>query len=75
MWPDIFTTENIEGKSSAELCACGLIAWGNCQMRAPMPKSFGHVMVKIGQRLGIPALPENLRDYAYKIITESAVTK
>lgn len=65
-WPEIFTTENVEGKSKAGLCADGLCAWGNCHAGSKPPESFGRVMAKIGARLGISPTGDELMKWANK---------
>lgn len=60
IWPEIFQTENLEGKSNPELCADALMAWGHCHMGDEIPESFGRVLVQIGIRLGISPTDEEL---------------
>lgn len=66
MWPEIFTTEDVSGKSKSELCADGLCAWGNCCAGSKPPESFGRVLVKIGQKLDISPTGDELMKWAKK---------
>ena len=66
-WPDIFTTENLDGKSDQELCADALCAWGNCYLAQP-PESFGRVMEAIGKRLHVPPLADDLMEYSNRFV-------
>ena len=70
MWPDIFKTENIEGRSDAALLSDALCAWGCCHMGAEIPASFGRIMVKIGDKLGISATPDGCMALADKMRKE-----
>ena len=63
-WPEIFQTENLEGRSNPELCADALVAWGNCHMGYEIPESFGRVLAKVGERLGISPIGEELIKWA-----------
>jgi hypothetical protein len=70
-WPDIFTTEKLDGKSDRELCADALCAWGNCHLAQP-PESFGRVMAAIGQRLHVPPLADDLMEYSNRFMPNAA---
>lgn len=64
IWPEIFTTENLESESDASLCADALTAWGNCHMGNKPPESFGRVLAKIGAKLGIAPTGDELMKWA-----------
>jgi hypothetical protein len=66
-WPDIFQDpEKIAFREPAGLCADGLCAWGNVHAGAPIPATFGDVLVQIARRLGMRdiATSENLSAFA-----------
>lgn len=86
-WPDAIThfgdTEPapeemaayIKNKSDAQLVADGLSAWGIAHAggNGSVPKSFGHYIVAIGQRLGISATGDNLHRKADELLAERRV--
>jgi hypothetical protein len=67
IWPEVFEhPEIIATREPAALCADGLEAWALCMSGCKQPDSFGHVLVKIDQRLGMEkaATWENLTEHA-----------
>lgn len=80
IWPEIFESQDFAGRSDIELAADALIAWGNCQMGrkynpdGPHP-NFGEVMAKIGERLGIVPLGENLMEWTDKWLAANQAKK
>ena len=70
IWPEVFSTMELDGRENAALCADALAAWGLVVFTHTMPPSFGEVMAKIGIRLGIAATPENLMEWSDKWLNE-----
>lgn len=69
IFPKVFTDESFEYDTSdpnvkAMALADGLTGWGNCHAKAPIPRTFGNGMVKVGEVLGIIPTDENLMQYA-----------
>ena len=64
IWPEVFTTGIVEGKSKAELCADGLSAWALCMAGNRPPENFGDVIVKISSKLEILGTPESFMEWA-----------
>lgn len=57
-WPDVFhSPELIESRDPELLFADALVAWGNCMAGNYPPKSFGEVLVKISDKLGMKNPP------------------
>lgn len=56
-WPKVFTKRRFkysgsEVQQKAAALSDGLVGWGHCHARAPIPKGFGRGMIKIGQIVG-----------------------
>lgn len=67
MWPECFLTGIVPADvSDAVLCAHALTGWANCEsgLGSTIPKHFGKVMQKIGERLKISPTPDNCSKWA-----------
>ena len=73
MWDEAFDNMDLlDEKKDNEIAAIGLCAWAICCMGGggKPHKNFGHVMVKIGKRLGIAPTGDNLSKWADEYIAK-----
>jgi hypothetical protein len=70
-WPEIFTTKEISNREDAALVADALIAWGLCIILKKVHPNFGEVMVLIGDKIGMLAIPENLMKWSDEFLNKT----
>ena len=70
IWPEQFEEgKSLDGYTERELIAAALCAWALCMWGERPPKTFGDVLIAIGERTGCPSMSaDGLMEFSKRYI-------